>query len=376
MSVDARVNTLIEQLYGAAMDEARWPDVLSSFAALTRSQAATFWVLDGSDQPRLPTFTYINLDPAFIAEYLEEFARVDPTVQYLVRHPEQPIVHDGLVIPEGDKRRHPYYDWHRRWSDTWYRVVGQVCPSPLLHAGVALHRTRQEGRFEPSDLELFGFLNGHLQRALTIALRLGTVGSLLECTTDLLDRNHAAIVLLDEDRRVVYTNQAAHALGNAADGVSLSSRGWSLTRKPDDDKLQRLIAQTLAGRAGNGDARAGVMRAVRPSGRRPYGIIVTSVARDHHPLAGLRPAVCVMVTDPARAAVAPAQQLRAAFEFTEAEARLAARLAGGEELRDAAAQLGITYGTARARLAEMFQKTHTRRQSELITLLLRTVPPL
>src|SRR5690348_5383863 len=99
MSVDGRVNTLIERLYAAAMDEARWPEVLGSFAELTHSQAATFWVLDGSDQPRLPTFTYINLDPAFIAEYLEEFAPVDPTVQYLVRHPEQPIVHDGLVIP-------------------------------------------------------------------------------------------------------------------------------------------------------------------------------------------------------------------------------------------------------------------------------------
>jgi DNA-binding CsgD family transcriptional regulator len=374
MSVDGRVNTVIEQLYAAAMDEARWPDVLRSFADLTRSDTATFWVLDGSDQPRLPTFTYINLDPAFIAEYLEEFAPVDPTVQYLVRHPEQPIVHDGLVIAEADKRRHPYYNWHSRWSDTWYRVVGQVCPTPALHAGVALHRTHRAGRFEPADLELFGFLYGHLERALTIAFRLGTLGSLLACTTELLDRNHAAIVLLDEDRRVVYANEAAHALDRTGDGVSLSSHGWSLGRKQDDDKLQRLVALTLAGRAAKGAAHAAAMRATRPSGRRPYGIMVTSVARGDHRLAALRPAVCVMIADPAQAPVAPAQQLRAAFELTDAEARLAERLAKGEELRDAAAQLGVTYGTARARLAEIFQKTHTRRQSELITLLLRTIP--
>jgi DNA-binding CsgD family transcriptional regulator len=236
-----------------------------------------------------------------------------------------------------------------------------------------LHRTHQVGAFEPSDLELFGFLYRHLERALTIAFKLGSLGSLLECTTELLDRNQAAIVLLDEDGRVVYANQAAHAFHRAGDGVSLTSHGWSLTRKQDDDTLQRLIALTLAGRLAQGDAGAGAMRASRPSGQRPYGIMVTSVAREHHRLAALRPAVCVMITDPAQAPVAPEQQLRAAFDLTAAEARLAARLASGEELRDAAAQLGITYGTARARLAEIFQKTHTRRQSELITLLLRTV---
>lgn len=41
-------------------------------------------------------------------------------------------------------------------------------------------------------------------------------------------------------------------------------------------------------------------------------------------------------------------------------------------LRSAATKLGITYGTARARLAEIFQKTETRRQAELVRLLLST----
>lgn len=58
---------------------------------------------------------------------------------------------------------------------------------------------------------------------------------------------------------------------------------------------------------------------------------------------------------------------------TEAEGRLAALLAAGEDLRTAAQELSITYGTARARLAEIFQKTETRRQGELVNLLLTTL---
>src|SRR5678815_5418692 len=144
----------------------------------TGSQAATFWVLDSSERPRLPTFMAINLDPAFIKEYLESVAHLDPTVQYLVRHPDQPIVHDGLVITEREKERHAYYDWHARYSDLRFRLVGQVCPAPAVHAGVALHRTRNIGRYEPADIEVFTALYRHMARALTIGFQLGSLGTM------------------------------------------------------------------------------------------------------------------------------------------------------------------------------------------------------
>jgi DNA-binding CsgD family transcriptional regulator len=56
--------------------------------------------------------------------------------------------------------------------------------------------------------------------------------------------------------------------------------------------------------------------------------------------------------------------------MTQAEARLAVRLAAGETLRAAADRLGITYGTARSRLTQLFRKTNTRSQGQLIRLLL------
>ena len=110
MSVDEHVLAVIQALYDAAMDETRWPEALKELTGLTGSQAATFWVLDGSEQPRLPTLICFNFDPKFMEEYLDGMVPLDPTVRYLVDHPNQSIVHDGLVIGERDKDRHPYYD--------------------------------------------------------------------------------------------------------------------------------------------------------------------------------------------------------------------------------------------------------------------------
>src|SRR6476620_2610926 len=103
MSVDENVMGIIESLYDAVADESLWPAALKSLSEFTGSQAATFWVLDGSDKPRLPTFSFVNIDPAFVQAYLETPAHLDPTNNDLVAHPDQAIVHDGLVITESQK---------------------------------------------------------------------------------------------------------------------------------------------------------------------------------------------------------------------------------------------------------------------------------
>jgi DNA-binding CsgD family transcriptional regulator len=297
-------------------------------------------------------------------------APLDPTVQYLMRHPHQSIVHDGLVISERDKGRSGYYDWHLRHTDLRFRMVGQISPAPAVQAGVALLRSSRTGRYEPGDIERFAMLHSHLQRALALGFRLGSLGTLQQCTTELLDRNPAAILLLDEQKQIVYANRSADALHAARDGLFLCD-GVRLASKRDNERLQALIAGTLADIALPDTGSA--MQAQRPSGRRPYAIFVSPVSARYPRLSTLRPAVCLVIVDPETQSSVSVERLRAVLGLTEAEARLAALLATGYELRDAAARLRVTYGTARTRLAAIFQKTDTRRQGELIKLLLTTM---
>lgn len=367
MSADP-ILSVIEAIYDAALDETLWTKALAALTAVTGSQAATFWVLDSSDQPRLPTLITFNFEPVFIAEYLNGMVPMDPTVQYLVAHPETPIVHDGVVITEREKDRHAYYDWHGSHSDTRYRMVGQARPANQVQAGVALHRTRRIGRFEPADIEQFTLLRGHLARALAIAYRLGTLGTLQQCTTELLDRHPAAILLLDDRRRVIYLNHHAVDANTTGDGIRIVGNRLRLLDARDDSRLQALIGRATS-RERAGAASGGVMRAARPSGKQPYGIFVTPVSREYGVLTSIRPAVCVMIADADRRS-SLTSRLRAMFGLTDAEARLADRLAAGDDVQTAAATLGITYGTARTRLAEIFQKTNTHRQGELVSLLL------
>ena len=70
----------------------------------------------------------------------------------------------------------------------------------------------------------------------------------------------------------------------------------------------------------------------------------------------------------------PIDLLRCHFGLTPAEARLALHLVAGETLRSAAVKLSISYETARTQLKNIFSKTGTCRQAELVIVIVTALP--
>jgi len=77
----------------------------------------------------------------------------------------------------------------------------------------------------------------------------------------------------------------------------------------------------------------------------------------------------VILVDPDKRSYPSELSLRAAFQLSPAEARLAARLAAGDLLETVAEQLGIAKETARNQLKSIFSKVGIHRQAELVAIL-------
>ncbi len=232
-----------------------------------------------------------------------------------------------------------------------------------------MHRIGKSDRYGAEDVERFGVLYGHLERALKIGFQVGSLGALHQCLTEILDRSDTAILLLDGQKHLIHANKRAEQLAAQADGIHLTGNGLALSRTADNHRLQHLIAQAMGNVAGAGTI-GGIMPAPRHSGKRPYLLHVVPVSQDLSDLSARRPAVCISVIDPEARSLPAVKSLQSALGLTAAEAKLAHLLAGGKDLRSSAAKLRIGYGTARARLAEIFEKTQTHRQAELVSLIL------
>ena len=80
-------------------------------------------------------------------------------------------------------------------------------------------------------------------------------------------------------------------------------------------------------------------------------------------------AAAIFVTDPDSVQVTPESILRALYGLTPAEARLASELLQLRTVEESAEILGVSLNTARTQLKRLFEKTNTRRQSELLQLM-------
>src|SRR5262249_34289346 len=91
--------------------------------------------------------------------------------------------------------------------------------------------------------------------------------------------------------------------------------------------------------------------------------------KEHH-LSSLEPSALVFISDltsPIRSRYSVLQQL---YGLSPTEARLAGALAQGLELREVAEFMSMAYETARFHLKRLMTKTGTRRQMDLIRLIL------
>jgi len=84
---------------------------------------------------------------------------------------------------------------------------------------------------------------------------------------------------------------------------------------------------------------------------------------------GVRARACVIVTDPAAGRDINIQPLAQVFALTPVETRLVSQLVQGRNVQEAARALHLKVETVRTYLKQVFQKTSTHRQVELVQLM-------
>jgi DNA-binding CsgD family transcriptional regulator len=183
---------------------------------------------------------------------------------------------------------------------------------------------------------------------------------------ELLQRVGTAAILVDQNGNVVGLNDAARdCLGG---GLDIRNRRL-ITSEP---AAQRALTRLIEGGRERHNAPATADEQVVIARRHGRPLILRTIRLD----VGARllcpvASAIVLLLDVGRVSLPSEPQLMSAFGLSCGEARLAICLAAGERLESAASRCGISYETARKRVKGVFEKTDTRRQSELVALVIR-----
>lgn len=184
----------------------------------------------------------------------------------------------------------------------------------------------------------------------------------------LFDVFNDALFIVDADARIRFRNEAAARwMARAAiDGPRLQLAGAD-----GSDQLGPRLRQVVHAGPGNMQDAIACFALVRAD------LADTFVTVTRLPVRARRDGAeaAVFVRDLARAwPLAALDALRSAFSLTPAETRVAGCLAEGLDGGECAGRLGISVETVRHHTKQLLQKTRTRRQSELVRLLVNAVP--
>jgi DNA-binding CsgD family transcriptional regulator len=188
--------------------------------------------------------------------------------------------------------------------------------------------------------------------------------------TSALDRSDIGIVLLDVKGELLFTNRTADGLIEAGNGVRTSGRAIAADNLSDSLRLKVAIDHVLTDRArGIGQPRTPLVSLRRSGKHRP---LFVSVMSPDLPLDS-NVAVILFLFDPDRDLRPLVGTACAFYALSPVEIILTCLLVGGASLCEAATTMRVKEQTARSYLKQIFLKTDTNRQADLVRLMLSSI---
>ena len=220
--------------------------------------------------------------------------------------------------------------------------------------------------FSADDKRLLQALMPHLQRAVKLRRRIAEIEALQTNTAEALDHWATAVFLVDREAHVIAANEAAGELLRLQDGLATERGALTAIAPHESAALRRLIRERTDIVAANGTH--GTMLLERPSGKRSLCVFVTPCARQDifFDTAGH---ALIFVTDPENNQP-HAEVLQSLYGLTRAETNVAALLSAGRSVKEIAEETEVQENTIRIHLKRIFDKTGTKRQSELLKAIL------
>jgi DNA-binding CsgD family transcriptional regulator len=367
---EERLSDLIGQVYDAALDPTLWAGVGSGIARALNSASTALVVQNSREHPQWLSRT-ANLADDAARQYEAHYHKLDEWALRAARKGTSRIFIGQELISDADFVRTEFYnDWCRKVEG--FHVVGSVFSVANGTIGLlGVHRPEGGNAYTTGDKVLTGRLLSHLRRALQIRQHLSHVGIERQAVLDTFERTGVATLVVASDGHVLYANGESERLLREGDVVRLVGGKLAAGSPREAARLAQLIQAAVEVAATAGGA-AGEALKLERADRLPLTVLVAPFRPARDGFGAELPAALVFIRDPERPSAAGIA-LQGLFGLTVMEACIAAALCQGKSLEDITRQHGISINTAKTHLKGILLKTGTRRQAELVALLLRSV---
>jgi hypothetical protein len=360
-------STVIADIYDAAIEPPLWRQALANICAYVGGHSGVIFWHDAALQSAQALYLF-NDDPKYTQLYFEKYLPMNPMF------PAATFMETGIVHSTTD-----FISQHELEQTRFYKewIVPQGIADSLavnLEKGTtrsSLLNILMDASlgFENDDARSrMALLVPHLQRAVEIA-RLFDQGKTREqALTETLDHVEAAVFLVGADGAIAFANDPARKL--LAEAALVSERDGALHAVATvTDRLLREILTSAA----KGDASLGVRGVALPlagSSDEPWFAHVLPLTSGKRRQAGQanHAVAAIFIRKTAPNAAPPLEAIAKRYNLLPSEVLVLAAVVTVQGVKELAGFLGVSQATVKTHLHNLFRKTGTRRQSELLKL--------
>lgn len=356
------ISKLVDLIYTAAGDPSNWPAALKALTEELRSGAGA--LLQFQPLKSAHFGCVIGTEPSFNTSYEQYYIRINPWARHFINTPEgRAYFGHQWVSPDMLHRTEFYQDWLR--PQGFEDAAGLLLRRNGTYVALTTLRAKTAGLYTRRDAIILERLIPHVQNALVLNQRLAVADAARGALSGALDRLNVGVALVDHDAHVLFANRIAERVFRRADALFYARGQLRSTNAEVTKELERLLASVAATSSRKGDDPGGVLRLPRAQGS-PLTVLVCPARAEMAVALPYHPAAILFISDPSENPRLDAEYIGRLYDLTRAETRLLNALLEGKRLQDYAEEAHISMETARGYLRQLFAKTGSHRQSDLI----------
>ncbi len=307
-------------------------------------------------------------DPEFRAAYAE-YAPRNPWFLSSIDYADGRVMTGDELIGARELLRTDFYRTLLKPRRLFHRLCGVVARRGDLVYVIDAHRGEDQEEFGEREKSNLAKALPHISLALENRWRCLQAGDLARALMRIVDQDAHPTLLLTPECRVVYRNTRAGELTLEANG--LQARGDSLVAATgtDNRSLREAMVEVSRDSALGAQAASRVLTISVPGGVHPSILIARSAGRGFLSESGEFCELVMVMTRNAHSEHDPRNcPFARQFELTPAQARVNALVFTGHALSSIARSLEVSENTVRTHLKQIYQKTNTHGQMELVHL--------
>ena len=296
--------------------------------------------------------------------------------------PWLPGIGEGIVVDRaqmsGDRdfNNSAFFDYVIRPEGRFHCLIATPCVTASRRFHLVVGRPQGAPGFDAADRRVLGALMPHVARLITLENDAARVRDRAEGLASAFDCIGENVVVLSGGGLVELVNAGARRVLALRDGLAVEGGRIMAEDRAAGGRLQAAVkAVTAPERGDEMGVEEVALHVPRPSGGAPFELRVRRLPPLRGGL-GRAARAMLVIEQPEPEQRIDGWSVGKLYGLTSKEMELAALLARGRDLREAAAALAMSYQTARHHLRHIFAKTDLHRQSDLVRMMLRASPKL